>query len=99
MGEDQEERCLGLFTSGGESRERVKAEGGSDKEGTLTCLLLVFVQLFEKEPTSGTIQVLRVEGSVSRYQWNLEIWGSRCKKSCWFRLERPTKEGVVLKRV
>ena len=53
MGEDQEERCLGLFTSGGESRERVKAEGGSDKEGMLTCLLLVFVQLFERNLCLG----------------------------------------------
>ena len=44
---DQKERCLNLFTSGRESRERVKAEGGSVKEGMLTCLLLVFVQLFE----------------------------------------------------
>ena len=43
----QKERCLNLFTSG-ESRERVKAERGSVKEGMLTCLLLMFAQLFER---------------------------------------------------
>ena len=49
---DQKERCLNLFTSG-ESRERVKAERGSVKEGMLTCLLLVFVQLFERSLRLG----------------------------------------------
>ena len=96
---DQKERCLSLFTSGGESWERVKAEEESVKDGMLACLFLVFVQLFEKETTFGTVQVLRVEGSVSRYQWNLESWGSRCKRSFWFCLERLTKEEVALGRV
>ena len=48
----KKERCLNLFTSG-ESRERVKAERGSVKEGMLTCLLLVFVQLFERSLRLG----------------------------------------------
>ena len=50
---DQKERCLNLFTSGGESWERVKAKGGSVKEGMPTCLLLVFVQLFERSLRLG----------------------------------------------
>ena len=49
---DQKERCLNLFISG-ESWERVKAERGSVKEGMLTCLLLVFVQLFERSLRLG----------------------------------------------
>ena len=48
--------------------ERAGKESRQKEEGMLTCLLLVFVQLFEKESTSGTVQVLRVVGSVSRYQ-------------------------------
>ena len=56
--DQKKERCLGLFTSGGESWERVKAEEESVKDGMLACLFLVFVQLFEKETTFGTVQVL-----------------------------------------
>ena len=104
--EDQEERCPGLFTSEGESQDRVKEEGGSDKERILTCLLLVFVQLFEKESTSGMVQVLRVESSVPRYHrtWRAggvnvgEAAGSVSEDSSLF-LERLTGKEVVLKRV
>ena len=76
MSEDQEKRRLGLLAFGGESRERDKAEGGNNKEGDAV--------LFTKESTPGMVQVLRVENSVSRYQRNLEGWGSQCRKSCWF---------------
>ena len=47
---------------------RSQAAGFVSRRKELTCLLLVFVQLFEKESTSGMVQVLRVVGSVSRYQ-------------------------------
>ena len=51
--------------------------------------------------------MLRVEGSVSRYPWNLEAWGadaeegaavSRRKEPVWF-LGRLTRMEVALRRV